>query len=235
MPARRRLVRRLELLITCEHGGNRVPARYRAAFAGAERALASHRGHDPGALQLARDFARRLDAPLVFSTTSRLLVELNRSPGHPQIFSEYSRRLPPAMREEIVQRYYAPYRAAVERHVRRGTRVLHVSSHSFTPRLAGTVRSADIGLLFDPRREGEAQFCRRWQIDLLDRSPGLRVKRNYPYRGWADGLTTYLRTRFPGDAYMGIELEVNQKFPLGDPARWRALRRTLVGSLESLL
>src|SRR5436305_13375521 len=49
MPRKRRLLR-YELLITCEHGGNAVPERYRGAFAGAARALASHRGYDPGAL-----------------------------------------------------------------------------------------------------------------------------------------------------------------------------------------
>src|SRR5436305_1415922 len=73
MPRERRLLRRDGLLITCEHGGNRIPPRYRAAFAGAARALASHQGYDPGALALAREFARRLAAPVVYSTTRLLL------------------------------------------------------------------------------------------------------------------------------------------------------------------
>ena len=42
------------LLLTCEHGGNRIPPEYRALFRGATAALASHRGWDPGALALAR-------------------------------------------------------------------------------------------------------------------------------------------------------------------------------------
>src|SRR5437763_4743370 len=140
MPAARRLLRSHQLLITCEHGGNHVPARYRAAFAGAERALASHRGYDAGALQLAREFAGRLGAPLVYSTTSRLLIELNRSLDHPQSFSPYALRLPRAVRVELVRRYYAPYRAAgaahVARAVRSGRRGAPLSSPSFTPRLA---------------------------------------------------------------------------------------------------
>ena len=41
-------------LITCEHGGNRIPPRYRDLFAGCEALLQSHRGYDPGALTLAR-------------------------------------------------------------------------------------------------------------------------------------------------------------------------------------
>lgn len=233
MPAGRRPIRPVELVITCEHGGNRIPAAYRRAFAHAGHALQSHRGYDPGALLLAREFARKLHAALVFSTTSRLLVELNRSPGHRNQFSTYSRRLPAEVRNEIVRRYYEPYRKAVEaevlRGVRRGRQVVHLSCHSFTPRLAGVVRHTDVGLLFDPHRPSEAKLCRRWQTDLL---PHVRVRRNYPYRGWADGLTTYLRTRFPDRAYVGIELEVNQNFPRGDPARWRWLRRVLVETLD---
>jgi predicted N-formylglutamate amidohydrolase len=230
MPARRRLLRPHELLITCEHGGNRVPLRYRSAFTRAGRALASHEGYDPGALQLARDFARELDAPLYFSTTSRLLIELNSSLWHPRCFSRYSKRLPLGARLEIIERHYLPYRDSVKAHVaralKRARRVVHLSCHSFTPRLAGVTRQADIGLLFDPRRDGEASFCAAWQRAL---GPSMHVRRNYPYKGSDDGLTTELRARF-GARYLGIELEVNQRFPKGDPARWRRVRRALVES-----
>ncbi len=234
MPRAGRGVRRVALVVSCEHGGNRIPAAHRAAFARAGRALASHRGYDPGALELARDFARSLDAPLVYSTTSRLLIELNRSLHHPQLLSPWSRGIP---QEELVRRHYRPYRDALERQVaaglRRAARVVHLSCHSFTPRLAGVVRTADVGLLFDPRRGAEAALCGRWQAALRARAP-LRVKRNYPYRGSADGLTTDLRARF-GPRYLGLELEVSQKFPRGDLRRWRRLRRVLVESFAEAL
>jgi predicted N-formylglutamate amidohydrolase len=239
MPGERRFLRRYELLISCEHGGNRVPARYRGAFAGAQRALASHRGYDAGALELACEFARRLRAPLVYSRTSRLLIELNRSLGHRQSFSPYARRLAPRVREELVARYYAPYRnaiaARVKRGVARGGCVVHLSCHSFTPRLRGVVRSADIGLLFDPRRLGEAALCRKWREALRREKPRLRVRHNYPYRGAGDGLTTDLRRRFGAQAYIGIELEVNQKFPKGPASAWRAVRRSLIASFGEAL
>ncbi|MNC89676.1 hypothetical protein D3C83_56490 [compost metagenome] len=38
----------------------------------------------------------------------------------------------------------------------------------------------------------------------------MRVRRNYPYRGIADGLPTWLRRRYPNARYGGVELEVNQ-------------------------
>lgn len=35
---------------------------------------------------------------------------------------------------------------------------------------------------------------------------------NVPYNGADDGFTTYLREQFPADKYLGIEIEVNQKY-----------------------
>src|SRR5688500_9985987 len=97
------------LLFTCEHGGNGIPAKYRPLFRKHRAALDSHRGHDPGALRVARDFAAAFDAELVYSTTSRLLVELNRSRHHRQLFSEMTRGLPHAERRQLLERYYVPY------------------------------------------------------------------------------------------------------------------------------
>ena len=229
----------MKLLITCEHGGNKIPARYRALFSKLRSALESHRGYDPGALALARDFAKAFDAELVYSTTSRLLVELNRSPDHRQLFSEATRALPPADRERLLARYYRPYREWVEAQVAAavaaGEDVVHISSHSFTPRLHGEVRRADVGLLYDPRRKSERDLCLTWQREIRPADGNLLVRRNYPYRGSADGLTTHLRRRFPDGRYTGVEIEVNQKHALGDRERWRALRAHLVESFRRTL
>lgn len=225
----------MKLLITCEHGGNRIPAKYWPLFKKHRALLESHRGYDPGALAVARDFAAAFDAELVYSTTSRLLVELNRSPNHRQLLSDMTRALPAGERERLLERYYFPYREWVQRQVgdsiARGNRVLHVSCHSFTPRLDGETRRADIGLLYDPKRLNEARFCAAWQSAFRSIEPWLNVRRNYPYRGYADGLTTSLRKRHADSTYAGIELEVNQKYPLGDALAWKALRKTLVATL----
>ena len=227
------------LLVTCEHGGNRIPVPYRALFKKYRAALESHRGYDPGALSMARDFAKAFDAELIYSTTSRLLVELNRSPNHRQLFSEAIRELPLAERERLLHRYYRPYRdwvaAQVNGAIEGRERVLHLSSHSFTPRLNGRVRQADIGLLYDPRRARERDFCRAWQTQIEAANPELVVRRNYPYRGSADGLTTHLRRLHPAKDYAGIEIEVNQKYVLTDPVRWNALRKLLVATLAQAL
>lgn len=49
-------------VVTCEHGGNRIPARCRALFRCHEDLLATHRNYNPGALALARELAAALDA-----------------------------------------------------------------------------------------------------------------------------------------------------------------------------
>jgi predicted N-formylglutamate amidohydrolase len=202
------------LVVTCEHGGRDVPARYAYLFDGREDLLASHRGWDAGALALATEISRRLGAPLVSATTTRLLVDLNRSLGHRGLFSEVSRSLGRADREELLAQHYRPYRDRVLAEVTATAReavALHLSVHSFTPVLRGIVRRADLGLLYDPARRPEERFCARWRRLLRARLAGSSVLRNSPYRGASDGLTTDLRKRFPPQRYLGIELEVNTR------------------------
>jgi predicted N-formylglutamate amidohydrolase len=198
--------------------------------------LDSHRGFDPGALALARALARDFAAPLVASTTTRLLIDLNRSLGNPRAFSGATRRLPADARDRIVARWYAPHRAAVLRHVQRaaarGDRVIHIAAHSFTPVLDGRVRQADVGLLYDPRRRAELALCARWKASLAAQAPHLRVRRNYPYAGNGDGLTRDLRSRFSQRTYVGVELEINQRFVFAGGLAWRALRRVLAETLR---
>lgn len=224
-------------LITCEHGGNRIPAAYLRLFRGKRALLNSHRGWDPGALVMAKALARAFGSPLVTSTISRLLVDLNRSVGNPALFSKQTVALPMAHREKILAQYYRPYREQVEQlvgqSVSRGLRVIHVAAHSFTPELEGRIRSADVGLLYHPGRRGEAALCAHWKASLAASAPRLRVRRNYPYAGKDDGMTSHLRLRYPGSVYVGIELEINQRIVKAAGHAWVALRRTLVDSLRN--
>jgi len=233
------MARAVALLVTCEHGGNRVPARFQALFRNHGQLLASHRGHDFGSLAMARDLSRHFDARLIHATTTRLLVDLNRSIGHPRLFSPITRVLPRATRDAIIAAHYRPYRDAVDdfvsRALARGRRVVHISSHSFTPALDGVVRDADIGLLYDPARRPERDLCNRWHAAIHGADASLRIRRNYPYPGKADGLTTFLRRRHPASCYIGVELEINQRHPLSGGPAWRVLRNHVVLALEHAL
>jgi predicted N-formylglutamate amidohydrolase len=224
----------LGLVVSCEHGGRSIPARYRALFRGHAGVLDSHRGWDPGALELARTIAKTCYAPLLANTVSRLVVECNRSIGHPQLFSEFTRDLDGAEHMRILANVYYPHRRAVEQQVRRALRrhrrVVHISVHTFVPVLHGRKRTADVGLLYDPGRRLEVAVADALLVHLALHAPAFRVRRNYPYRGWTDGFTTALRRRFPGDRYAGLELEVNQALANSE-LRWRATRSAIADSI----
>jgi predicted N-formylglutamate amidohydrolase len=225
------------LILTCEHGGNRIPSRYRSWFESspARAALAGHNGYDAGALALARALSRSTGAPLLFSTTSRLLIDLNRSPGNPRLFSRFVAGLSSQDRACLVERRLLAHRQEVEATVdvarRHGRKVLHVAVHSFTPCLDGAKRNADIGLLYDSKSARERAFAARWQAALKGIDPDLRVRRNYPYNGADDGLTRHLRRRYPAGGYLGFELEVNQATLA---RRSKHVARTVAASFEKL-
>lgn len=199
----------------------------------------THCGYDLGALLMAKDMAASFKAPLIASTVTRLLVDLNRSIGHPKLHAESIRNSSHEERGRIIADYYLPYRARAENLLRkviaRGRRVIHISSHSFTPELNGKMRTADVGLLYDPVRLGEARLCERWKAMLHRVAPHLKVRRNYPYLGKGDGFTTYLRSQYPPTAYIGVEIEVNQAIVVGPPRRWVELRRAIIESLRATL
>lgn len=224
------------LIVSCEHGGNKVPPPYRHLFKGKQRVLDSHRGLDIGALAIARAVSRRLEAPLVYSDTSRLLVDLNRSFTHRAVFSEFTRPCSDETRAAILREYYRPYREKVQNLIASslagGQPVLHLSIHSFTPRLGNRDRNTEIGLLYDPARRHEKDFCKSLQEELIRRRPDIKVRLNYPYRGNADGLTTSLRKEYGENEYLGIEIEINQKIAVG---KSRQIGQLLTDAIHTLM
>ncbi|WP_417730011.1 N-formylglutamate amidohydrolase [Rosistilla oblonga] len=228
----------MELILTCEHATNHIPSQFEHLFVDARSVLQGHRGWDPGTLALGRMLQRRFSAVLFRTTVSRLLVEVNRSANHRQLFSQYSRSLDQRDKAAVLQRYYWPYRQRIEEwiedRVAAALPVLHLSLHSFVPKLDGQVRTAELGLLYDPRRPAEKAFCDRWRDALKISRPDLRTRRNYPYLGRSDGLTTALRQRFPDPYYIGIEVEVNQAL-VGPASGWQQLKRDLAATLQATL
>lgn len=222
------------LVVTCEHGGNRLPTRFRPLFNGHWQDLHSHEGYDKGSLRLAREMSAALGGDHHYAMVSRLLVDLNRSVGHPENMSPMTAALDPTAKAAILDQYYHPYRAAVDQSIAsaiaRGHAVLHLSCHSFAEELDGERRDAEVGLLFDPVRHAELQICQQWQASLGQRLPGRTVRFNYPYLGVDDGLITTLRGRYPDPRYAGIELEVRR-----DVITASALRGALVQSLVDVM
>jgi predicted N-formylglutamate amidohydrolase len=229
----------MKLILTCEHAGNYVPEEYTAYFKGAGATLNTHKAIDFGALELAKYLASKLHAPLHYNMVTRLIVEANRSKTAPDLFSDFTRELNDNQKKDTLQKYYAPYRDKIENQVAsitaKGEKVFHLSVHSFTPVFKGDIRDVDIGLLFDPARELEKEICGEW-MQQLKKAGQFIVKYNEPYKGTDDGFTTYLRTRFPGNLYAGIEIEVNQKYPLSKNKKtWKVLMLAVMDSLKETI
>src|SRR3990167_9413614 len=117
-----------EIIITCEHASHDLPAHYKSLFTGKSALLKSHEGWDPGAFKLAQHCAEQLKTPLYYTRVSRLLVETNRSPKHPQLFSSITKGLSKTDKDLILRHYYHPHRdeirAAIANRIQRGHRVI---------------------------------------------------------------------------------------------------------------
>lgn len=227
-------------LVTAEHSGNDVPKEYRPLLRNHREMLDSHRGWDPGTRLLAESIASALGVPAFTSSVTRLLVDLNRSVHNPKVFSSITRPLPRRDRVALLDGYHRPHwdraRQTVSRGIAESGRVLHLGIHSFTPVLDGKVRRPDLALLYDPSRPEERQLATAWTEALAEASPDKIVRRNNPYLGTADGMTTAFRRLFPDQRYLGIEIEVNQRH-VGDDGSFPpwvagALLATLPAALE---
>lgn len=226
------------VVVTAEHGGHRVPLDYAELFRRREELLRSHRGWDPGTYALARSLGGPLGACTIRARITRLLVDLNRSAHNPRVFSEITRRLPREERVKLLARFHLPHweraRDAVSRGIARSGRVLHLGVHSFTPVLNGLERKPDLGLLYDPARPGELELATAWSDALSAVLPDRMVRRNNPYRGAADGMTTAFRRSFAPARYLGIEIEVNQRHVGSDGAFPDWVAEALVGTLRTV-
>jgi predicted N-formylglutamate amidohydrolase len=226
-------------IVTCEHATNAIPPNYKHLFEGAEGVLRSHRGWDPGAWEFAAALARQLNAPILGGTVSRLLVDMNREEENPEVFSVYTSVLSEDQRDWLLEKYHRDYRRKAELMLdgpmRLGRSVVHFSVHTFTPILNGVERDADVGILFDPAREREAELANAWMRAIEEREPTIRVKLNYPYFGTSDGLATWLRQRHDGQHYLGIEFELNHGPYHDNPEKWNYTCETVLSALRRTL
>ncbi|MCB9830977.1 MAG: N-formylglutamate amidohydrolase [Planctomycetes bacterium] len=229
----------IRLILSCEHGGNDVPDEWLPRRRCDDLVLTSHRGLDLGALELARELAQACAAPLVFATVTRLLIDLNREQGSRTMFSPEAFELDEDDRQLLIERYWRPHHEQVESLLRQaldaGDRVLYLSVHSFTPVFDGRERKVDLGLLIDPGRAIDAELARHFATEFERRRPGLAIAMNEPYSGLEEGLDRAMRARFGDRDCMILTLELNQRFPQGDGAAWRALRQAITATVRQLL
>ena len=214
------------LILTCEHASNKLPAAFKKAVPA--KVLKTHRAYDIGAVQVFRKLVKFAKPEFYCEGKfSRLFVDLNRTITNKSAFSDCYEALEArdkAAAEKAKAQataYWTEYRTAIEKFVEsalkpktqsaKNATIVHLGIHSFTPVLNGKVRNADIGILYDPSRPQERAYAQVIKSEIKRLYPTMKVRFNYPYKGSSDGLTTTLRKKF-GPRYVGIEIEINQKF-----------------------
>ena len=197
-------------LLVCEHASYFIPPEYGGLGLDAA-ALRSHVAWDPGALAVADELARLLDAPLVAGRVSRLLYDCNRPPEEPSAVPAASEvyRIPgneglsPAARRERAERFYFPFRSALSAAIdaRKESPAL-VTVHSFTPVYHGAPRAVEIGILHDEdSRLADAMLA------AAGPASGFVVRRNEPY-GPQDGVTHTLREHALPGGLANVMIEI---------------------------
>lgn len=183
------------ILILCDHASNAMPPELgRLGLPIAE--LERHIAYDIGAAWMTRALAAALGAPALLTTFSRLLIDPNRGLDDPTLVMRLSdgaivpgnAELTDAGIARRIERYHAPYDAAIVAAIGQATEAGHppaiVSLHSFTPVWKTTPRPWHVGVLWDRDRRLAAPL-----IDMLQSEPDLVVGDNEPYFGGLPGDT----------------------------------------------
>lgn len=177
------------LLFVCDHARSAIPPQYENLGLPHSQ-LSRHIAYDIGMEALTHSLAKRLSAPAVLSTYSRLLLDPNRGEDDPTVLMRLSdgavipgnRYADDQERELRLNLFHRPYHAAITESLNRmisGDKApLIVSLHSFTPVWRGVPRPWQVGVLWD-RDDRAAKAL----ISELRAQKDLTVGDNEPYSG----------------------------------------------------
>ena len=183
--------RQSRFLITCDHASNTVPPDLGGSLGLPVSDMARHIAYDVGAAGVSRALGELLNAPVLLSDFSRLVIDPNRGEDDPTLVMKLydgsvipgNRHVDMAEKARRIEAYYRPYHAALARLAARRDDIAIIAVHSFTPQLHGRpARPWDVGILhaWDARLSDPL-------IDLLEAEPDLVVGRNEPYPGHLPG------------------------------------------------
>lgn len=228
-----------DYVFVCDHASNHIPDGMGTLGLG-EADLVRHIAWDPGALPVARALAEALDAPLVESCISRLVIDCNRPFDAPDLISEVSETtiipgnasLDPAERARRIRLAHEPFHAAIEavleerRAVGLPTRL--VSVHSFTPVYKGVSRPWHIGIVHDDDTRLAGPF-----IAALRVQPDIVVGANQPYSP-ADRVyyTLEVHGRVRDLPCAMIEIRNDEISDEEGQRRWSQMLISILGALE---
>ena len=201
-------------VFVCDHASNRLPSKYGDLGLSATERL-SHIAWDPGALAVSRRLSEILDAPLVQSTVSRLVIDCNRDLDAPDLIWTLSETTRIAANEQIdhaerqyrIDHFHRPFHASVStllesrRHA--GQETILVCMHSFTPVYHGAARPWPIGLIHG----ADTRYTQALREALRVQEPDLNVGWNEPYAA-LKGVTLTLERHGDGRGIDATMIEI---------------------------
>jgi len=179
--------RRSAFVIAVDHASVRIPKRL-GTLGLPPAELERHIAWDIGALEVGRRVALALDAPLVATNYSRLVIDCNRDP---RVASSIPTMAESAMvpgniglsdeevaarRREIFQPYHDRLRELLDERQRAGQPTILVTQHSMTDVFKGVRREMHAAVLYNRDRRFAALV-----LDVLRREFGLNIGDNEPY------------------------------------------------------
>ena len=214
-------------VVLCDHAGNRIP-RSLERLGLDRRHVEEHIAWDIGALGTAERLAVRLDAPLVATVYSRLVIDCNRPLDAPDSIATSSDGVPipgnfdlaPEEMQRRAEALFLPYHGAIaallDERAAAGRPTALLSIHSFTPFLDGFLRPWDIGLAYRQERTLVTDLLAR-----LRRDRDLSVGDNQPYAvtGHSD-YTIPVHGEARGLPSVLVELRQDRVADPGDAAAW---------------
>ena len=184
------------IIIICDHATNTVPPTIAGGDLGLQTSdMQRHIAYDIGAANVSSHLGMLLDAPVVCSNFSRLVIDPNRGEDDPTLLMRvYDGTLIPANRhatnadlEERLELCYHPYHAEIARLVAERDTPTIISIHSFTPQLKGRpLRPWEVSILSNHDRRLSDPL-----LDALYSQKHITTGDNVPYTGYLQGDTMY--------------------------------------------
>lgn len=209
------------ILVVSDHASNRVPP---DIVLGIDPALLSqHVAIDIGVGAVGALMAERPGIAAFQAGASRLVCDVNREPHAPAVIPIASdghaipgNALDHPAHQARLERFHAPYHAALADLLDSAPPALILSLHSFTPHLATSdqPRPWQVGVLYN-----QDDRAARIAIPLLE-AEGLIVGDQQPYSGKVLNYTMNRHAEADGRPYLGIEVRQDQIGDAAGQAAW---------------
>ncbi|MFT5112155.1 MAG: putative N-formylglutamate amidohydrolase [Parasphingorhabdus sp.] len=204
-----------QMVITCDHASNRVPKSLQNLGLETDE-FEKHIAYDLGCSKLSERMAELLDAPMLRTCFSRLVIDANRHLNDPGSIPEISDGITVPANQQLsrlqagqrVEELFVPYHNAIasslaEVQAKQGVPIL-IAMHSFTPVFKDFERPWHVGVLWNRDDRISAPL-----IERLRSYADLCVGDNQPYHA-KEPVGYSMDVHAEGNGYPHILLEIRQ-------------------------